>query len=80
MSILGTWKILGVIAILVPKCRLLKEWTYAGFFFAMSGAVISHITVGDAFLQFLAPLVFVILTVVSWYFRPVDRKIILSKK
>lgn len=75
MSILGVWKILGVIAIIIPKFKLVKEWAYTGFFFAMSGAVISHIAVGDAFLQFLAPLVFVILTIVSWYFRPTDRKI-----
>jgi uncharacterized membrane protein len=80
MSILGVWKILGVIAIIIPKFKLLKEWAYAGFFFAMTGAVISHITVGDTFLQFLAPLIFVILTIVSWYYRPTDRKIILNEK
>lgn len=33
LTILGVWKILGVIAILIPKYPLLKEWTYAGFFF-----------------------------------------------
>lgn len=80
MSILGVWKILGVIAILIPKFKLLKEWAYAGFFFAMTGAVISHITVGDTFLQFLAPSIFVILTVISWYLRPTDRKIIVNEK
>lgn len=80
MSILGVWKILGVIAILIPKFKLLKEWAYAGFFFAMTGAVISHITVGDTFLQFLAPSIFVILTIISWYLRPTDRKIIVNEK
>ena len=40
LSIHGTWKILGVIAILIPKNPLLKEWAFAGFFFAMSGATI----------------------------------------
>lgn len=75
MPLLGLWKILGVIAILIPKFKLLKEWAYAGFFFAMTGAVISHIAVGDTFLQFLAPLIFVILTIVSWYYRPTDRKL-----
>ena len=74
LYILGVWKILGVIAILIPKYKLLKEWAYAGFFFAMTGAVISHNVVGDNFLQFLAPLIFVVLTVLSWYFRPADRK------
>jgi uncharacterized membrane protein len=80
MSILGVWKILGVIAILIPKFKLLKEWAYAGFFFAMTGAVISHIIVGDTLLQFLAPFIFVILTIISWYLRPTDRKIIVNEK
>jgi hypothetical protein len=47
LTMLGAWKILGVIAVLVPKFPLLKEWAYAGFFFAMSGAVFSHLAVGD---------------------------------
>ena len=80
MSILGVWKMLGVIAILLPKTPLLKEWAYAGFFFAMTGAVISHIASGDSFAHYLAPLLFAILTVLSWYFRPADRKIIFNKK
>lgn len=37
LTILGAWKILGTIAVLIPKFPLLKEWAYAGFFFAMSG-------------------------------------------
>src|SRR2546429_456456 len=36
------WKIFGVVALLAPKFPLLKEWAYAGFFFAMSGAIFSH--------------------------------------
>ena len=48
LTILGVWKILGVVAVLIPKFPLLKEWAYAGFFFAMSGAVFSHIASGDA--------------------------------
>src|ERR1700754_5075861 len=47
LTILGVWKISGVVAVLVPKFPLLKEWAYAGFFFAMSGAVFSHLAVGD---------------------------------
>ena len=43
LTIIGTWKILGVIAILLPKYPLLKEWAYAGFFFVMTGAVFSHV-------------------------------------
>ncbi len=76
LSILGVWKILGVIAILIPKFPLLKEWAYAGFFFAMSGAAISHFAVGQSFTEALPALILLIVTILSWYFRPSDRKII----
>jgi hypothetical protein len=76
LTILGVWKMLGVIAILIPKFALLKEWTYAGFFFAMSGAVVSHLFSGDGVKELFGPLLLIILTVLSWYFRPADRKII----
>lgn len=76
MTILGVWKILGVIAVLIPKYPLLKEWAYAGFFFTMSGAFISHLAVGDPFGETFPSLLLLILTVVSWYFRPADRKIL----
>ena len=78
LAILGTWKILGVITVLVPKVPLLKEWAYAGFFFIMSGALFSHIAMGSSVSEMLPPLLLLVLTVVSWYFRPVDRKIILA--
>ena len=76
LTILGIWKMLGVIAVLIPKFPLLKEWAYAGFFFAMSGAVFSHIASGNSVTEIFPPLLLLILTVVSWYFRPADRKII----
>jgi hypothetical protein len=76
LTILGVWKILGVVVILLPKFPLLKEWTYAGFFFAMSGAIFSHLAIGDAAIELFGPTLLIVLTVVSWYFRPADRKII----
>jgi uncharacterized membrane protein YphA (DoxX/SURF4 family) len=76
LTILGVWKILGVVAVLIPKFALLKEWAYAGFFFAMSGAIFSHIAVADSMNEIFPSLLLIILTVVSWYFRPADRKII----
>ena len=80
LTILGVWKILGVAALLIPQFLLLKEWAYAGFFFAMSGAVVSHIASGNYSLPEIAPsLLLLTLTVVSWYFRPADRKIISGK-
>lgn len=75
MTIIGIWKILGVIAVLIPKRPLLKEWAYAGFFFAMSGAFISHLIIGDTFGRTFPALLLLILVGISWYFRPADRKI-----
>ncbi|WP_411823926.1 DoxX family protein [Leptospira sp. 'Mane'] len=74
LTIIGVWKILGVIAVLIPKFPLLKEWAYAGFFFAMSGAVFSHLASEDGAKEYFGPILLIILTVISWYFRPADRK------
>lgn len=75
VQILGAWKILGVVALLIPKFPLLKEWAYAGFFFLMTGAIFSHIASGDAMSELFPSLLLLILTVASWYFRPADRRI-----
>jgi hypothetical protein len=75
LTILGIWKLLGVITVLIPKFPLLKEWAYAGFFFAMSGAVYSHVASGSEAKDFFGPLLLIALTVISWYFRPADRKV-----
>jgi hypothetical protein len=78
LTILGIWKILGVVAVLIPKYPLLKEWAYAGFFFTMSGALFSHAANGDNAIEFFGPALLLILTVVSWYFRPAARKLIVT--
>lgn len=75
MTIIGIWKLLGVIAILIPKQLLLKEWAYAGFFFVMSGAVISHLIVGDTAGRTFPAVLLLALVIISWYFRPAERKI-----
>jgi len=80
LMLLGIWKILGVITVLIPKFRLLKEWAYAGFFFLMSGAIFSHIELGDSLKEIFPSVLLLILTIVSWYFRPLNRKIILANK
>ena len=76
LTILGAWKILGVVAVLMPKVPLLKEWAYAGFFFSMTGAVFSHMAGGDGAVEFFGPMLLLVLTAVSWYFRPADRKMV----
>lgn len=47
LPFVGVAKILGIIAILVPGFNRLKEWAYAGLFFDITGALYSHIAVGD---------------------------------
>jgi hypothetical protein len=77
LYIIGVWKILGVIAILVPRFKLLKEWAYAGFFFVMTGALVSHLASGDYTIKgIIGPFMQTIFIILSWYFRPADRKII----
>jgi hypothetical protein len=80
LTLIGIWKILGVVALLIPKNPLLKEWAYAGFFFIMSGAIISHIALGDTISEIFPSLLLLVLTIVSWYFRSSDRKIILANQ
>lgn len=75
MYIIGVWKILGVIAILLPGFKLVKEWAYAGFFFLMTGALLSHLFMGDAGKAIFGPLFQTVFVVVSWYFRPANRKL-----
>src|SRR6187431_165287 len=76
VTILGIAKILGVVALLIPKYPLLKEWAYAGFFFMMSGAIFTHIAAGNSLSEIFPSFLLLLLTVVSWYFRPSDRKIV----
>jgi membrane-bound metal-dependent hydrolase YbcI (DUF457 family) len=76
ISFIGVWKVLGIIAILIPKFKLLKEWAYAGIFFTMTGAVISHIASDNVTVQIIAPIVLAIFTALSWYLRPADRKLV----
>ena len=75
LSILGVWKILGVTAILLPKFPLVKEWAYAGFFFVMTGAAISHVVMKEPFVEVIPSLTLLTTIILSWYFRPADRKI-----
>ena len=80
LTIIGVWKLLGVIAVLAPRFPLIKEWAYAGFFFNMSGAILSHLAKGDAPIELFGPTLLIVLTIVSWYFRPADRKLVLSNQ
>ena len=75
ITILGFWKVLGGIALLAPRFPRLKEWAYAGIFFDMSGAVVSHTVRGDSVSHLIAPGVFAALAVASWALRPPSRTV-----
>jgi hypothetical protein len=68
MEILSAAKILGIIALLVPGFRRLKEWAYAGFTFDLLGATISFIATGFSFANWVAPLVCLVLVAVSYIY------------
>lgn len=72
-SLLGVWKVLGVVAVLAPRFPRLKEWAYAGMFFDLTGAAVSHAASGDAMGKVVTPLVLLSLVFVSWALRPQGR-------
>ncbi len=76
VTILGVWKVLGAMTILVPRLPRLKEWAYAGIIFDLTGAAASCAAVGGygayAF-HVLVPLVLAGLTAASWALRPESR-------
>jgi uncharacterized membrane protein YphA (DoxX/SURF4 family) len=77
-AILGFWKVLGAIAILVPRFPRLKEWAYAGIFFDLTGAAASCAAVGGygAYgFHVIAPLIIAGFLVASWALRPESRRI-----
>ena len=74
LVLLGTWKVLGAIALLVPRHALLKEWAYAGAFFTYTGAIVSHLTTGYDLGEVGLLAVMTALTVLSWALRPPSRR------
>jgi uncharacterized membrane protein YphA (DoxX/SURF4 family) len=75
LSIIGFWKVLGGLCILLPRLRVPKEWAYAGVVFAMSGAAVSNAVSGMPWWHVVVNLVIIGLAVVSWALRPGSRRI-----
>jgi len=73
VTILGTWKVLGGLAILVPRLPRLKEWAYAGIAFDLTGAAFSHAAVGHPAAKVIVPLVLLGIAAASWALRPASR-------
>ncbi len=74
LVILGIWKLLGAVALLAPRLPRLKEWAYAGAVFHYTGAVASHLVVGDGAAAIAYPLVQTALVGASWALRPPARR------
>jgi hypothetical protein len=75
LVILGAWKLLGALALLAPGFPSLKEWAYAGVFFADTGAIVSHLVVGYRLAELVILVPLTVLTVTSWWLRPPSRRL-----
>ncbi|MFF2888536.1 DoxX family protein [Paenibacillus sp. NPDC057967] len=78
MTILGIWKVLGAVAIVMPGFPRMKEWAHAGIFFLMTGAALSHMFAndyGDGSFHVIHPLAYAALNIVAWALRPKNRKL-----
>ena len=62
---LGIAKSLGVVALLAPLPRWLREWAYAGFVICFISAIIAHVNV-DGPEKAVAPGIALVLAVVSY--------------
>ena len=71
--LLGTAKLLGAIALVVPGIPKIKEWAYAGFTFAWIAAFVAHYLAGDGPAAFM-PLVLLAFLVISYLTRPARRQ------
>lgn len=75
LRLLGVAKILGAITILAPKLPRLKEWAYAGIVIDLVGAAYSHVAHGDGPDKFMAPVMFLAITLASYFLRPENRRL-----
>jgi hypothetical protein len=80
MTILGLWYVLAGVALLVPRFPRLKEWAYAGLLFNYTGALASHLAVGDGAETLVGPTLFIGLMMASWALRPSGRRDVAAAK
>ena len=71
---LGVWKTLGAIVILIPKTPVVKEWAYAGMLINLIGASVSCAVMGFEKQHVILPLVFLAFVIASWALRPASRR------
>jgi len=78
LILIGIWKLLAVVALLMPGFLRVKEWTYAGLFFLMTGAIFSHLAMNDPFKDLYPSLLLSAIIFLSWYFRPANRRLAIA--
>ena len=69
-TILGFWKVLAAVALLVPRFPRLKEWAYAGAFFELTGASASWAFTDGNLGHVVGPLIFAAVALASRALRP----------
>ena len=76
MSLLGVAKVLAAVIIAVPKFPRLKEWAYSGLSITFVSAFVSHVASDDPVSKSAAPLVFLVICLISYFLRPPSRVIV----
>lgn len=72
--LLGTAKVLGVLALLAPGLAILKEWAYCGFTITLVSAAVSHLASGDGPEKAIGPVIGLAILGVSYLLRPATRR------
>ena len=75
IPLLGVGKVLAILAILWPRYPRLKEWAYAGIFFNMVGAFVSHVALGDPTWTLVVTASIAAITLASSALRPQSRRL-----
>jgi uncharacterized membrane protein YphA (DoxX/SURF4 family) len=73
LTVLGFWKVIGGVVLVLPRSGLAKEWAYAGIFFDLTGAAAAWGVCGNSAAHVIAPLVIAGIVVISWMTRPASR-------
>jgi uncharacterized membrane protein YphA (DoxX/SURF4 family) len=72
LKILGTWKIIAAVTIVLPRIRRIKEWAYAGMMLDLTGAALSRYFMNDGLPLIIVPLTIAGLVIISWSLRQKD--------
>ena len=73
LTILGTLKLAGAVAMFAPRLPRLKEWAYAGVVLELAGAAASHALRGNSAVDVAGCLILAAFALASWALRPPSR-------